>query len=85
LRANHGPRISATAFCALNAADPLYDRVLPFYEALELPVGAVLTDNGRDICGPEDQHHYELLLALEDIQHLTTGAARLAPMVWSIG
>ena len=28
------------------AADLLFDRVLPFYEALAVPVGAVLTDNG---------------------------------------
>jgi transposase InsO family protein len=61
-----------TSKMPLTAADALYDRVLPFYEALGLPVGAVLTDNGREFCGREDQHPYELLLALEDIQHRTT-------------
>lgn len=30
------------------ACDLLYDRVLPFYQALGIAVGAVLTDNGRD-------------------------------------
>jgi len=30
------------------ACDLLYDRVLPFYEALGVRVGAVLTDNGRE-------------------------------------
>jgi transposase InsO family protein len=35
-------------------------------------VGAVLNDNGREFCGREDRHPYELLLALEDIQHRTT-------------
>lgn len=56
----------------ITAVDLLYDRVLPFYEALGVPVGAVLTDNGREFCGREDRHPYELLLALEDIQHRTT-------------
>jgi transposase InsO family protein len=56
----------------ITAVDLLYDRVLPFYEALGVTVGAVLTDNGREFCGREDRHPYELLLALEDIQHRTT-------------
>ena len=56
----------------VTACDLLYDRVLPFYEALGVPIGAVLTDNGREFCGREDQHPYELLLALEGIQHRTT-------------
>jgi transposase InsO family protein len=56
----------------ITAADLLYDRVLPFYEALGVPVGAVLTDNGREFCGLPDQHPYELLLAMENIEHRTT-------------
>lgn len=56
----------------ITATDLLYDRVLPFYEALGIPVGAVLTDNGREFCGRLDQHPYELLLAMEDIEHRTT-------------
>lgn len=56
----------------ITATDLLYDRVLPFYEALGIPVGAVLTDNGREFCGRPDQHPYELLLAMEDIEHRTT-------------
>jgi transposase InsO family protein len=31
-----------------------------------------LTDNGREFCGRADQHPYELLLALEEIEHRTT-------------
>lgn len=57
---------------AITACDLLYDRVLPFYEALGVPVGAVLTDNGREFCGHPEKHYYELLLALEDIEHRTT-------------
>ena len=37
-----------------------------------MPVGAVLTDNGREFCGRPEKHPYELLLALEDIEHRTT-------------
>lgn len=56
----------------ITACDLLWDRVLPFYEELGVPVGAVLTDNGREFCGRPEKHPYELLLALEDIEHRTT-------------
>jgi transposase InsO family protein len=49
----------------------LHNDVLPFYAKLELPVGAVLTDNGREFCGTE-RHPYELYLALNDIEHRRT-------------
>src|SRR5262245_192694 len=35
----------------LTAADLLNDRVLPFYEAHEIPVNRVLTDRGTEYCG----------------------------------
>ena len=77
-------QVVVDAFCSLafakvynskmpiTACDILWDRVLPFYEALGVPVGAVLTDNGREFCGRPEKHPYELLLALEDIEHRTT-------------
>ena len=77
-------QVVVDAFCSLafaklytskmpvTAADLLYDRVLPFYEALGVPVEAILTDNGREFCGRQDCHAYELLLAMEDIEHRTT-------------
>src|SRR5919112_3597862 len=49
----------------------LHNDVLPFYAELGLPVGAVLTDNGREFCGTE-RHPYELYLALNDIAHRKT-------------
>lgn len=61
-----------TAKMPVTAADLLYDRVLPFYEALGVKVGAILTDNGREFCGLQERHPYELLLAMEDIEHRTT-------------
>lgn len=61
-----------TSKMPITACDVLYERVLPFYESLGAPVEAILTDNGREFCGKEDQHPYELLLALEDIEHRTT-------------
>lgn len=42
----------------------LHNDVLPFYRNLDLPVGAVLTDNGREFCGTEN-HPYELYLGIE--------------------
>jgi len=61
-----------TSKMPITAADLLHDRVLPFYERLGLAVGAVLTDNGREFCGTRETHPYELLLAMEDIEHRTT-------------
>jgi transposase InsO family protein len=56
----------------ITACDLLYDRVLPFYEELGIEVGSVLTDNGREFCGREDKHPFELLLAMEGIEHRRT-------------
>jgi transposase InsO family protein len=61
-----------TAKMPITAADLLHDRVLPFYEELGLTVGAVLTDNGREFCGIPETHPYELLLAMNEIEHRTT-------------
>jgi transposase InsO family protein len=61
-----------TSKMPITACDTLYARVLPFYERLGITVGAVLTDNGREFCGKPEQHPYELLLAVEGIQHRTT-------------
>lgn len=56
----------------ITACDLLYERVLPFYDAIGVPVKAILTDNGREFCGKPDSHPYELLLAVEDIEHRNT-------------
>lgn len=73
-----------TAKMPVTAADLLYDRVLPFYEALGVTVGAILTDNGREFCGIQERHPYELLLAMEDIEHRTTKIRSRAPTAsWS--
>lgn len=61
-----------TAKFPVTACDLLHDRVLPFYEQLGVPIGAVLTDNGREFCGKPESHPYELLLAMEGIEHRTT-------------
>jgi transposase InsO family protein len=49
----------------------LHNEVLPFYRELDLPIGAVLTDDGREFCGTE-RHPYELYLALNEIEHRRT-------------
>jgi len=36
----------------------------------------VLSDNGHDFCGREDQHPYELFLQLEEIEHRRTQVGR---------
>jgi len=61
-----------TSKMPMTACDLLYNRVLPFYEALGVSIGAVLRDNGREFCGRPESHPYELLLGLEGIEHPTT-------------
>ncbi len=48
-----------TSKMPMTACDLLYDRVLPVYEALGVPIAAILTDNGlsaRGWSGAETQH-----------------------------
>jgi transposase InsO family protein len=56
----------------ITAVDTLYERVLPFYEAIGINVSAILTDNGREFCGVHERHPYELFCQLEGIEHRTT-------------
>ena len=61
-----------TSKMPITAADLLHDRVLPFYQGLGISVGSMLTDNGREFCGKLETHPYELMLAMEGIEHRTT-------------
>jgi len=58
----------------ITAADMLNDRVLPFYEAHDLPVLRILTDRGTEYCGRAETHDYQLFLAINDIDHTKTKA-----------
>jgi len=57
---------------ALTAADLLNDRVVPFYEAEEVPILRIMTDRGTEYCGKVERHEYQLYLALADIDHTKT-------------
>lgn len=59
---------------ALAAADMLNDRVVPFFEQYEIPLLRILTDRGTEYCGKQDEHEYQLYLALENIDHTRTKA-----------
>jgi len=56
----------------LTAADLLNDKVLPFFEAQQLPMLRILTDRGTEYCGRADSHDYQLYLAINDIEHTKT-------------
>ncbi|AYA63408.1 IS481 family transposase [Alteromonas sp. RKMC-009] len=58
----------------ITSADVLNDRVLPFFEAQELPMLRILTDRGTEYCGKVEQHDYQLYLAINDIDHTKTKA-----------
>ena len=49
----------------------LHNSMPPFYRSLDLLIGAVLTDNGREFCGAEN-HPHELCLDLNGIDHRRT-------------
>ncbi|GAW92781.1 transposase [Calderihabitans maritimus] len=42
----------------------------------KVKVDAILTDNGKEYCGKEYHHPYELYLALNDIEHRRTQVRR---------
>lgn len=54
----------------------VHNEVLPFYQAREILVEAIQTDNGREFCGTE-RHPYELYLELNDINHRCTKVKQL--------
>jgi transposase InsO family protein len=56
----------------ITAADMLNDRVLPFFRGHDLPMLRILTDRGTEYCGKQDQHDYQLYLAINDIDHTKT-------------
>jgi len=62
---------------ALTAADLLNDRVLPFFEAHEIPILRILTDRGTEYCGKIEHHEYQLYLAVENTDHSKTKAISL--------
>ena len=61
---------------ALTAADPLNDKLLPFFDGHGIRVHRVLTDNGPELCGCQDSHPYELFLHLNEIEHTRTRIRR---------
>jgi len=68
----------------VTAVQLLNNDVLPTFEAHKVEVEAVLSDislpstrsRGREFCGRDDQHPYELFLQLEGIEHRRTQVKR---------
>lgn len=52
----------------------LNDKVLPYFEAHQLPMLRILTDRGTEYCGRVEHHDYLLYLAINDIDHTKTKA-----------
>lgn len=59
---------------AAAAAVLVHNEVVPFYQQHQLPLAAILTDNGTEFCGTPE-HPYELYLALCEIEHRRTKPA----------
>jgi transposase InsO family protein len=60
----------------VSAVQILNNDVLPFFDKHQIKVKTILSDNGREFCGRQDRHPYELFLQLEDIEHRTTKVRR---------
>ena len=60
----------------VTAVQTLNNEVLPTFEEQGVVIDAVLSDNGREFCGRQDQHPYELFLQLEGIAHKTIRVGR---------
>jgi transposase InsO family protein len=60
----------------VTAVQLMNNDVLPAFEAQRAKIDAVLSDNGREFCGREDRHPYELFLQLEGIEHKRTRVNR---------
>jgi transposase InsO family protein len=56
----------------MTVVDTLDERVLPFYEEHDVEIAHILTDNGREYCGRQLHHPFELFLAINQIVHRTT-------------
>ena len=61
-----------TSKISTTAADILVERVIPFYKAMGIKIRNILTDNGREYCGDEIMHDYELVLKIFEIKHRRT-------------
>jgi transposase InsO family protein len=60
----------------VTAVQTLNNDVLPFFDQHKIHVKTILSDNGREFCGRQDRHPYELFLQLEGIEHRTTKVRR---------
>lgn len=60
----------------VTAVQILNNDVLPFFEEHQSQIETILSDNGREFCGREDRHPYELFLQLEGIKHRKTKVRR---------
>jgi transposase InsO family protein len=65
-----------TSKLPITAVHLMNNDVIPTFEAHDAKIETVLSDNGREFCGREDRHPYELFLQLEDIDHRTTRVKR---------
>jgi transposase InsO family protein len=56
----------------MTAVDVLNERVVPFNDDHDVQIDHLLTDNGREYCGRELHHPFELYLAINQIEHRKT-------------
>jgi hypothetical protein len=81
----------------ITAADLLNDKVLPLYTSHDLPMLRILTDRRTEYCWRAEQHklafrrhfseaespHFELYLAVNDIDHTKTKPCRRRPTAFA--
>ncbi|MFO0508419.1 MAG: integrase core domain-containing protein [bacterium] len=59
----------------ITAANTLNDQAIPFHEEESVNIERLLTDNGREYCGLEARHPFEIYQAINQIRHKRTQVA----------
>ena len=59
----------------INSVALVHEKILPFYDEKGIALRSILTDRGREYCGREDGHIYELYLGAQSIEHRKTRPA----------
>lgn len=59
----------------IHSVSLVHEKIIPFYDEREIGLKAILTDGGREYCGRQDNHFYELYLGAQNIEHRVTRPA----------
>ena len=59
----------------LHSVALVHEQIIPFFDKENIQVKSILTDRGREYCGRQDGHLFELYLGAQNIEHRLTKVA----------